>query len=308
MRRVLPAVWWKTSMKIDPKSLQLFVSVIEEGTIAAAAHREHLVPAAVSKRISELESAMHTTLFERTNRGMRPTAAGIALLGLARRALSELDQISVQMRDYASGLRGQVRIVANISAISQFLPGELKSFFSRFPQVRIGLEEDISTAIVRALTENAADIGVLNHGHDTLDLECYPYHSYRLALITAHDHPFGQRSSVGFAEALKHDFVGLHAGSSINLLLAKAAGALQKTLRLRIQVTSYDALCLMVDTGLGIGVLPEAVARQHAQSLRLHVLALDEPWAQRALTLCVHSRAALPEAAQQLLDHLRAPG
>ncbi|MFA7556657.1 MAG: LysR family transcriptional regulator [Hydrogenophaga sp.] len=294
-------------MKVDPKTLKLFVAVVEEGTIAAAALREHLVPAAVSKRISELEASLNTTLLERTNRGVVPTAAGSALLGLARRALSELDQIAAQMQDYAAGLKGQVRIAANISAISQFLPGELKSFFSRFPQVRISLEEGISTAIVRSLAENAADIGVLNHGHETRGLECYPYHRYRLALITAHDHPFGQRTSVDFAEALEHDFVGLHAGSSINLLLLKAASDLQKALRLRIQVTSYDALCLMVDTGLGIGVLPEAVARQHAQSLRLRVLALDEPWAQRALTLCVRSRASLPEAAQQLLDHLRAP-
>lgn len=294
-------------MKVDPKTLKLFVAVVEEGTIAAAALREHLVPAAVSKRISELEASLNTTLLERTNRGVVPTAAGSALLGLARRALSELDQIAAQMQDYAAGLKGQVRIAANISAISQFLPGELKSFFSRFPQVRISLEEGISTAIVRSLAENAADIGVLNHGHKTRGLECYPYHRYRLALITAHDHPFGQRTSVDFAEALEHDFVGLHAGSSINLLLLKAASDLQKALRLRIQVTSYDALCLMVDTGLGIGVLPEAVARQHAQSLRLRVLALDEPWAQRALTLCVRSRASLPEAAQQLLDHLRAP-
>ena len=294
-------------MKIDPRTLQLFVAVVEEGTIAAAALREHLVPAAVSKRISELEASLNTTLLERTNRGVLPTAAGNALLGLARRALSELDQIGAQMQDYAAGLRGQVRIAANISAISQFLPGELKSFFSRFPQVRIGLEEGISTAVVRALTENAADIGVLNHGHDTHRLECYPYHRYRLALITARDHPFGQRSRVSFEEALEHDFVGLHAGSSINLLLLKTASDLHRTLRMRIQVTSYDALCLMVDTGLGIGVLPEAVARQQAQALRLRVFPLHEPWAQRAMTLCVRSRAALPEAAQQLLDHLRTP-
>ena len=151
-------------MKLDPVSLRMFVAVMEEGTIAQAAAREHIAASAVSKRLSELEQALATELFVRSNKGTEPTAAAFALLNLARGVLNDLDDIAVQMREYASGVRGQVRVYANISAITQFLPEELKSFMGQYPQVQIHLQERISSLIAKAVADNAADIGILNAG------------------------------------------------------------------------------------------------------------------------------------------------
>ena len=103
-------------MKLDPISLKLFICVVEEGTIAAAAERSHIAAAAVSKRVSELENVLQAQLLKRSNKGIEPTAAGIALLRLARRALHELDDVFLQMQEYASGLRGQIRLFADISS------------------------------------------------------------------------------------------------------------------------------------------------------------------------------------------------
>lgn len=90
-------------MRLDPTSLKLFVSVIEEGTIAAAAEREHIAASALSKRLSELEGILHTQLLARSNKGIAPTAAGIALLNLARGVLHDLDEVYSEMREYSSG-------------------------------------------------------------------------------------------------------------------------------------------------------------------------------------------------------------
>src|SRR3546814_11471559 len=100
-------------MHLDPISLRLFISVIEEGTISAASEREHIAAAAISKRISELESAFKTTLLLRTNKGIQPTTAGMALSSLARRALRELDEVSVHMQEIgrASGREGVCQYV-----------------------------------------------------------------------------------------------------------------------------------------------------------------------------------------------------
>jgi len=63
-------------MKLDPVSLRLFVAVMEESTIAAAAAREHLAASAVSRRLlADLEDALQVTLFTRSNKGTEPTAA-----------------------------------------------------------------------------------------------------------------------------------------------------------------------------------------------------------------------------------------
>lgn len=292
-------------LRLDPISLQLFIAVLEEGTIAAAAEREHIAAAAVSKRISELESQLRTQLLNRTNKGIEPTAAGIALLGLARRALHELDDISVQMQEYASGMRGHVRIFANISAITQFLPAEIKSFLAEYPQIQVNLEEKISTAVTKAVAENAADIGIFimqPHGHQ---LEVFPYHEDKLVLITPADHPLATRKTISFADTLEYDYVGLHTGSTINLQLQNAASELGRLVRFSIQVTSYDALCLMVGSGLGIGILPEGVARTYTKTLRLRAIPLHEPWARRELKICVRAFDALPVAAKLLVNHLK---
>ena len=102
------------------------------------------------------------------------------------------------------------------------------------------------------------------------------------------------------------DFVGMHPGSAINNLLTRAAAELEMPLRLRIQVTSYDALCLMVSAGLGVAVLPRGSAQIYRGTLALRAITLDEPWAQRRLSLCVRSEESLSSVARLLVDHLRA--
>lgn len=293
-----------TAMKLDPVSLRLFVAVMEEGTIADAAAREHIAASAVSKRLSELEQTLNTELFVRSNKGTEPTAAAYALLNLARGVLNDLDGIFAQMSEYASGLRGQVRVCANISAITQFLPDELKSFMGQYPQVQIHLQERISSAIAKAVADNAADIGILNEGNYGEQLTLLPYHDDELVMIAPAGHPLTRRKSVKLAQVLDHDVVGAHPGSVMNNLLTKAAAELGRPLRLRIQVSSYDALCLMVAAGLGVGVMPRKSAQLFLASLQIRCVTLDEPWAARKLVLGVRDLAALSPPARLLVQHL----
>lgn len=148
-------------MKLDPITLRLFVAVMEENAIARAAAREHIAPSAASRRLAELEDQLQLELFTRSNRGSQPTAAAYALLNMARGVLNELDGIATQMKDYAQGgeqgLRGHVRVMANISSITQFLPAQLQSFLSRHPLVDVRLQERVSTDIARAVADNEAE-------------------------------------------------------------------------------------------------------------------------------------------------------
>jgi DNA-binding transcriptional LysR family regulator len=293
-------------MKLDPVSLRLFVAIMEEGTIAGAALREHLAPAAVSRRISELEAALDTVLFQRSNKGTQATAAAHALLGLARGVLNGLDDILEQMAGYASGLRGHVRVFANISAITQFLPDDLRSFMAAAPLVQVHLQERISSAIARAVADSTADIGILNAGTYGEPFTVLPYRTDELVLIVPKEHAFARRRKVSFREALAHDFVGAHPDSAMNNQLHRSAAEAGLPLRLRIQVSGYDAMSLMVAAGMGVGVIPRESARLYLPGLGIRAIALDEPWVRRQLVLCVRSLDALSPAARSLLDHLSA--
>jgi DNA-binding transcriptional LysR family regulator len=290
-------------MKLDPVSLRLFVSVVEEGTIAAAAKREHIAAAAVSKRLSELEELLDSKLLNRTNKGISATDAGLSLLFMARSALNNLNEIVVQMREYSYGRRGSVHVLANISAITQFMPGLIKSFMELYPLINVSLEEKPSLAITQAVAENRADIGIFTRLPHGADIEVFPFRTDRLVLLVPNGDPLAAHQSVKFSETLEHQYIALRSGTHLNFQLIKAANDLGRSLKIRMEVSSYDALCLMVQAGVGIGIMPEGSAGIYKMD-GAKVVRLDETWASRELSLCVRSREALSVAAGLFLGHL----
>lgn len=290
--------------KFDPKTLKLFASVIELGTIAAAAEREHIASSALSKRISDLELAIGTPLLLRGNKGITTTEAGLALFDLSRRLINDFESIYARMREYASGSKGHVRILANISSITQFLPAELRSFLAAYPAVQIQLEDEVSSVIAASIGENVADVGILVLPQSADNVEVFPYRQDRLAIVAPASHQLSSRREVRFADTLEFDYVGLQTSSNTHVQMIHAASELRRLLRSPVQVKSYDALCLMVEAGLGLGVLPRAIAESYARALRIRVLALNEPWANRTLGICIRSYGSLPIAARLFVDHL----
>ncbi|HBJ70464.1 LysR family transcriptional regulator [Alcaligenes faecalis] len=291
-------------MNIDPKSLRLFLLVLERGTISGAAEQFHIAPAAVSKRLSDLEQQLGAALIERSNKGVYPTAAGKSLAAMSQRLLDDMDAMGALMRDFAGGATGHVRIAANLSSITQFLPQALSSFMARHPKVRVSLEERISAGVAQAVADNNADLGVLIRGVGSAEVEYYDYRQDELVLLVPATHPLAGRGELAFADTLDFDYVGMHTGSHPNLLLLRAASELERTWRCRVQVTSYDAQCRMIEAGLGIGVLPRSVAESYVQSLGLALCVIKEPWTSRRVALCVRSRYSLSPAARLLMDHL----
>ncbi|QBY56235.1 LysR family transcriptional regulator [Cupriavidus oxalaticus] len=292
-------------MKIDPVSLRLFLAVSELGTIAAAAEREHITASAVSKRVSDLEDALSTQLLERSNKGIVLTPAGIALQGLSRNIVNDLDNVATMMQDYASGTRGLVRIYANVSSIAQFLPNDLHGFIEKYPDVQVQLHEHISTAILRGVSENEADVGCFaDLGKAPHGLLILPYREDDLVVVVPRHHPLASRKKLTTPDLLDHYMIGLQTGSYINLQLSRLASEHGKPVKFRMQVNSYDAVCLMVESKMGIGILPERLARRYSRILGVRMIALDAPWSHRKLNLCVRSYEGLPVAARQLVDHL----
>lgn len=293
--------------RIDLTSLQLFVAVCELGSIGRAAEREFIAASAVSKRLADLEAAVDTPLLYRHSRGVTLTPAGESLLHHARTVLFGLERMQGELSEYADGVRGHVRMHANISAIVQFLPEDLGAFAQSHSQVKIDLQEHLSPAVLHAVREGTADLGVchIDSAPGASDgLQSRAYRSDALVVVAPVGHPLAARPAVRFAEVLDWDIVGLHAGSSINQAMRQAAAAADKPLRQRIQVTGLDAMCRMIDNGLGIGLLPDRAFALMRSMGGLAAVALDEPWAARTLRLVTRDFATLPVAARLLADHL----
>jgi DNA-binding transcriptional LysR family regulator len=286
--------------------MQLFVAVCEEGSIARAAQREHLAASAVSKRLSDLESSVDTALLYRHARGVDLTPAGETFLHHARTVLFNMDRLQVDLDEYAAGIKGHVRVHANISAIVQFLPEDLAGFSAAHPQIKIDLQEHVSTDIARAVAEGQADLGIAHVAQPLRDLVTQPYRKDRLVVVVPAQHPLAAHDSVDFSQTLDYDHVGLHSNSALYLAMRRAAAQANKPLRLRIQVTGLDAMCRMVQAGLGIGLLPDrAFALLGSGMGTLRAVALTDAWAERTLQLVARNFSTLPLTARMLVEHLQ---
>ena len=291
--------------KIDLTSLQLFVAVCELGSIGRAAEREFIAASAVSKRLSDLEATLDTPLLYRHTRGVDLTPAGESLLHHARSVLFSLEKMQAELSEYADGVRGHVRIHANISAIVQFLPEDLGAFALEHPQVKIDLEEHLSSEVIRAVQEGAADLGICNTGmlNGGNELQVRTYRTDELVLVVPRGHPLARGTALAFEDTLEFDQVGLHSNSSIYLAMREAAAAAGRTIRLRIHVTGLDAMCRMIHNGLGIGLMPKRAFELTHGIGALESVPLTDAWAIRRIGLVARDFSTLPLTARLLVDH-----
>ena len=292
--------------RIDLTSLQLFAAVCELGSIGKAAQREFIAPSALSKRLSDLEATVGSALLHRHSRGVHLTPAGQNLLHHARSVLFSLERMQSELSEYADGVRGQVRVHANISATVQFLPEDLGAFIRAHQGIKIDLEEHLSSEVIRAVQEGAADFGICNTADGVGELQTLPYRRDQLVLIVPSGHALAAQALVAFEQTLAFDHVGLHSNSSIYVAMRQAAFALGQTIKLRIQVTGLDAMCRMIHNGLGIGVMPRQAFELVRGVSALACVPLTDTWATRRIDLVARDFSSLPRTARLLVDHLSA--
>jgi DNA-binding transcriptional LysR family regulator len=289
--------------RLDFVSLSLFSQVVRAGSISKGANLTRLAVGAASKRISDLEQAVGTELLERHSRGVTLTLAGEALYRHAQRILGDVDLLAAELSDYASGIVGVVRLWANTSAVTQFLPQELAAFSQANPGIRIELEEKNSSEIVLAVLDSRADLGIFADRTQALGLHQIDYRSDHLGLIVPRSHPLASQRAAHFHEVLEYDFVTLPEGTSLAERLQAETEALGRGLKIRIRVRSFDAMCQMVAAGMGIAVLPSDAVRVLAHSLNLRQVALKDAWAQRRLLIGLRDVNAIPRHVRTLIDH-----
>jgi DNA-binding transcriptional LysR family regulator len=253
-----------------------------------------------------MENTLGAALLVRSRQGVITTQAGRTLLQHARAILADAERLREDLGAYAGGLAGQIRVLSNTNALTEFLPEALSSFLAAHPQVSVDLEERLSDEIVGLIAEGVADLGIVAGTVDAASLETFPFRKDRFVLVVGRDHPLAKQTKTAFAQVLDYDFVGLDRSSALQRFLADKAARVGQPLRLRIQLRSFDAVCRMVECNVGIGIVPETTARRVSRSMAIAVVALTDTWALRDLTICVRRLRDLPPYARRLVEHLRA--
>ncbi len=288
-------------MNIQIIDLKLFVKVAECGNLTHGAQRAFLSPPAASARIKSLEHETGQKLLVRGNKGITLTQVGEIFLRQARLVLRQMDFLVDEM---SSTETGHIRIFANTTAVTEFLPEILAQFLAARSGVTVDLQERLTQDIVRSVLDGTSDLGITSGEISIPGLEAIRFSTDRLMLATPKDHPLAQLDNVQFAQTLDYEQIGLHEGSTLLDFLRRQFRRSGYDRALRIQVRSFEAMCRLVESGVGIGVVPESAARRHAQTMNIKLLKLQDSWALRDRFVLVRDRKALPHSAQSLIDLL----
>jgi DNA-binding transcriptional LysR family regulator len=284
------------------------VAVIDHGSITKAAEQEHIVPSAVSKRLSDLETQLGIPLLMRQHDGVVATRAGEALVQHARGVIHAVDRIPGALSTVANDEQTLLRVWANMTATVGYLLEDLNVFLFRHPQIKIRLEERRSLPTIDAVVEGRANLGVIGYFQPADRLQVRPYRRVPLMLVVPPAHPFSVRKEIGFAEALEFDLITLMEGTAIHSWTVEAGTRIARKPRLVMEVTSYESMRKMVQAGLGIAVIPAPNIIPYVDLFGLRAIPLSDSWAAMELNLIFKEPGSDAPGLAELIEHLSGIG
>lgn len=291
-------------MHFDLADLRLFIHIAESPSLTQGARRAFLSPAAASARVKALEGQLGSRLLYRDSRGVELTPAGHTLLTHARLVMRQVDYLKAEFTQFGGDSAGHIRIFANTTAVTEFLPEVLAGFLAQRPGVTVDLQERLSRDIVRGVLDGSTDMGIIAGPVEASGLQVMHFSTDRLVLIVPAGHELASRRQVTLKQTLAYQHIGLHDGSTLLTFLRDQVERMGETLALRIQLSGFEAICRMVEAGVGIGIIPESSASRHSHTMNLVTIALDEPWAERERSILVRELEALPGTVRALIKTL----
>jgi DNA-binding transcriptional LysR family regulator len=291
-------------MRFDLTDLRLFANIVDAGSITGGAAQTHMTLASASQRVLGMEGDLGTPLLLRSRRGVQPSEAGHTLVHHARTVLQQMERLRGELGEFGAGLQGHVRLLCNTSAMTEHLPEALGTFLAQHPRVSVDLEEQGSADIVDAVRAGLCDLGIVSDAVDVEGLQSAVFRRDDLVLIVPRGHPLARRRKVALAEVLDARFVGLADRNPLQEHVALHARRLGKRLNYRVRVRGFDAVCRMVEQGIGVGIVPRAAADRFASSMNIRCIPVAEAWAERYLLACARDVDALPLNARRMLEHL----
>lgn len=294
-------------MRLDLADLRLFIAIVDSGSITGGAAAAHLALASASERLRKMEAEVGVPLLHRHARGVTTTEAGEVLARHARPLLEQQRRLRQAMHAFARGQQGTLRLFANTSAMSAFLPGKLAAWMAAHPGIQIDTEERTSADIVSSILAGVAQAGVVSDAVDPGPLRLEPVAEDPLALIVPPAHALSDAAEVAFATIIHEPLVALYQTSALQQHIEEQAAGLGQALNVRIRMSHFEGLCEMVAHGAGAAILPRVIAERYLPRYRFAVITLQDRWALRRLCLCYQDDERLSPAMRRLLEWLRQP-
>jgi molybdate transport repressor ModE-like protein len=290
---------------IDIRDLQLFLEIVESGSISAGAEQCGLSLSAASARITALERRVGTPLLERHRRGVNPTAAGELLTAGAARLVVEARSLEESLVARSRGITEELRLAVNSSAVDS-LPEAITAALNRMQSVSLDLVELSTSAAVDQVRDGRVELAVVSTGTaDTRGCETLVLWDDPLVVVGAPQNRAAPPLSL--VQVTVEPMVGLNLDAPLQQLIERETARAARQPTYRVRFPSLGAVCAVATAGVGRAIVPSNSARRYGVPLRAQH-ELTEPWARREAVLVAQDFARLSPRAAALAKEFLAYG
>lgn len=251
--------WYQALSRVNLNQIVAFLVVAEEKSFRSAALRMHLSQSAVSVQVQQLERVLGVLLFHRTTRSVALTREGASLAEVAQRVTTDLAGITTALRDVAQLQKGVVTVVAMPTFAYMLLPHLMSGYAELHPNVEVRLLDFDSPKALDILQQGQADLAVLAR---TPHMEAFDFvHLFDdelMVLAPAASSLLEGRSELSIEEVASEPWVLSPRGSQTRTLIEQIFASARCTLRVRQECQRPQTLLALVETGLGMTILPRA--------------------------------------------------
>jgi DNA-binding transcriptional LysR family regulator len=260
---------------VSMRALECLVAVLEQGSLTKAAAVLHMSQPALSHQIAAMEKELGTPVIERLPRGVRPTAAGLAVAAEARTALAAADRAMLAGRRVAAGAGGRIRIACVETMTAWVLVPVLRSWRRRVPDVELDLKEYTSAdRMLDVLQAGGADISV-GPRPTRADEHAEVLGQEEIVVVAAPEHRFGQLDAVPLAELSAEPLVHYDPSNGFGVWVDQLAARRGVVLpQPALRTGSPRTAAQLAAAGMGVSIVPfSALAARPAGTIR----SLDPP-------------------------------
>ncbi len=283
--------------------LAYLVAVADEGSFTRAAEKLLVSQPGVSAQIRRLERELGEELLDRSDRMVRPTAVGAAVLPYARAALAAVDGVRIAVSELTGLLRGRAAI-GTVTSPNVDMAGLLAAFHELHPMVEIALSTGDTDHLAAELMAGQLDAAILSIGATAPGgLHVQVIVDQPIVAVVGHQHELAGRAVVTLADLAGQPLISLARGSGLRARLDEAFAAAGLAPRVAFEASSPEVVADLAAHGLGVAFLPGPFAEFRKD--RLAVLQVDPPEMRGRLVLAWRASGPPSPAGRALVAHLR---
>jgi DNA-binding transcriptional LysR family regulator len=256
-------------MPISFSQLAAFRAVADAGSVGRGAEKLLVSQPAVSKHIRQLERQLGVTLFDRTPRGVRATAAGEMLADYARRIFALVDEAEQAVADLRGLRRGKLAIAASPTLGVYFLPELLVRFRRRFQNVALSVEVENSRVLQRRLLDGDVELGFSEVQPPQREIESHVFMHDKLIAVASPRHAMAKKRGIALAALCREPFVVRETGSTTKSMVERALTARGLSITPVMSLGSTEAIKHAVAGGIGVAIIARLAAAPDLATRRL---------------------------------------